>query len=114
MFLFSWVPAFSSLRPSDAYICISKLTIIGSDNVASLGIIWTNAGILLIGPPETNFSEILIIFFYIFIQENAFENIVWKMAAILSLPQCVKPGLNVLNPAWVGQIMKELLHNHLE
>ena len=25
---------------------------------------------------------------YIFIQENAFENVVWKMAAILSLPQC--------------------------
>ena len=27
---------------------------------------------------------------YIFIQENPFENIVWKMAAILSRPQCVK------------------------
>ena len=27
---------------------------------------------------------------YIFIQENAFENVVWKMAAILSRPQCVK------------------------
>ena len=26
---------------------------------------------------------------YIFIQENAFENVVWKMAAILSLPQCI-------------------------
>ena len=26
---------------------------------------------------------------YIFIQENAFENVVWKMAAILSRPQCV-------------------------
>ena len=25
----------------------------------------------------------------IFIQENAFENVVWKMAAILSWPQCV-------------------------
>ena len=30
---------------------------------------------------------------YIFIQENAFENVVWKMAAILSLPQCVKEFL---------------------
>ena len=30
----------------------------------------------------------------IFIQENAFENVVWKMAAILSWPQCVNvPGL---------------------
>ena len=27
---------------------------------------------------------------YIFIQENAFENVVWKMALILSQPQCVK------------------------
>ena len=26
----------------------------------------------------------------IFIQENAFENVVWKMAAILSRPPCVK------------------------
>ena len=41
-----------------------KLTIIGSDNGLSPGrrqaIIWTNAGILLIGPLGTNFSEILI------------------------------------------------------
>ena len=29
---------------------------------------------------------------YIFIQENALENVVWKIAAILSLPQCVNPG----------------------
>ena len=27
---------------------------------------------------------------YIFIQENPFENVVWKKAAILSRPQCVK------------------------
>ena len=26
----------------------------------------------------------------IFIQENAFENVIWKMSAILSWPQCVK------------------------
>ena len=31
---------------------------------------------------------------YIFIQENAFENVVWKMTAILSWPQCVKILLN--------------------
>ena len=44
------------------HICVSKLTIIGSDNGLSPGrrqaIIWTNAGILLIGPLGTNFSEI--------------------------------------------------------
>ena len=46
------------------HICISKQTITGSDNSLSLGccqaIIWTNSGILLIGPSGTNFSEILI------------------------------------------------------
>ena len=46
------------------HICVNKLTIIGSDNGLSPGrrqaIIWTNAGILLIGPLGTNFSEILI------------------------------------------------------
>ena len=45
------------------HICVSKLTIIGSDNDLSPGrcqaIIWTNDGILLIGPLGTNFSEIL-------------------------------------------------------
>ena len=46
------------------HICISKLAIIGSDNGLSPGrcqaIIWTNAGIMLIGLLGTNFSEILI------------------------------------------------------
>ena len=46
------------------HICITYLTIIASDNGLSPGrrqaIIWTNAGILLIGPLGTNFSEILI------------------------------------------------------
>ena len=45
------------------YICISELSIIGSDNGLSSGrrqaIIWPNAGILLNGPLGTN-SEILI------------------------------------------------------
>ena len=42
-------------------ICVSKLTTIGSDNGLSFGrrqaIIWTNAGIFLIGPLGTNFNE---------------------------------------------------------
>ena len=45
------------------HICVSKLTIIGSDNGLSPGrrqaIIWTNDGILLIGLLGTNFSEIV-------------------------------------------------------
>ena len=42
----------------ETHICIGKLTIIGSDNGLSPGrrqaIIWTNAGILLIGPLGKN------------------------------------------------------------
>ena len=45
------------------YICVSKLTIIGSDNGLSPdrhpAIIWTNAVILLIRTLGTNFNEIL-------------------------------------------------------
>ena len=72
------------------HICISKLIIIGSDNGLSpdrrQAIIWTNAGLLLIGPLGTNFSEILIENSNIFIQENAFESVVCEVAAILSRP----------------------------
>ena len=46
------------------HICVSKLSIIGSDNGLLPGrrqaIIWTNAILLLIGPRGTNFCEILI------------------------------------------------------
>ena len=45
------------------HICVSKLTISGSDNDLSPGwrqaIIWTNAGLLSTGTLGTNFSEIL-------------------------------------------------------
>ena len=73
------------------HICVGKLTIIGSDNGLSPGrrqaIIWTIAGILLIGPLGT----------HIFSQENAFENVVCEMASI-----CL--GLNVLksHTGWFG------------
>ena len=76
------------------HICISKSTIIGSDNGLLPGwrqaIIGTNAGILLIGPYGTNFSEIFNQNSNIFIHENEFESVVCKMAAILSPPLCVK------------------------
>ena len=51
------------LRQSDA-CTVSNITVIGSDNGLSpdrrQAIILTNAGLLLIGPLGTNFSEILI------------------------------------------------------
>ena len=67
------------------HICVSKLTIIGSDNGKAPGwgqaIIWANAGILFIGPLGKKLQWNLDQNLHIFIQE--FEN-VWKMAAILS------------------------------
>ena len=76
------------------HICVSKIIIIGSNNGLSLGrrqaIIWTNAGILLIGPLGTNLIEILIEIYIVFIQENAFENVVRNMADVLSQHQLFK------------------------
>ena len=64
------------------HICVSKLTIIGSDNGLSpdrrQANIWTNAGILLIGPLGTNFSEILI-----GIQTFSFKKIHLKISSAL-------------------------------
>ena len=78
-----------SLRRSDD-ICLSKLTIIGSDNGLSparrQAIIWTNAGILLTESIGTKFN---VVDSYIFIQENPVKDIAWEMSAILSRPQCV-------------------------
>ena len=75
------------------HICVSKLTIIGSDNGLSPGrgqaIIWTNAGILLIGPLGTNFSEILI-----GIQTFSFKKMHLKMSSAKWRPFSL--GLDVL------------------
>ena len=78
----------------ETHICVSKLTIIASDNGLSPGrrqaIIWNNAWILSIGLLGTNFSENLIEIFHFFFQENALESVVCEMTSILSRPQCVK------------------------
>ena len=75
------------------HICVSKLTIIGSDNGLSPGrrqaIIWTNDGILLIGPLGTNFSDILIE-----IYKFSFKKMHLKMSSGKWRPICL--GLNVL------------------
>ena len=75
------------------HICISKLSIIGSDNGLSSDrrqtIIWTNAGILLTGTLGTNFNEILIE-----IHTFSFKNIHLKVSSGKWGPFCI--GLNVL------------------
>ena len=75
------------------HICVSDLTLIGSDNGLSLGrrqaIIWTNVGILLIGTLRNKLQWNFNRNSDISIQENAFESVVCEMAAFLSRPQCV-------------------------
>ena len=79
------------------HICVGNLAIIGSDNGVSPGrrqaIFWTNAGILLIGLLETNFSEILAEIITFSFKKNVFESVVCEMVAILSRPQCDKTVL---------------------
>ena len=74
-------------------ICVGNLTIIGSDNGLLPGrrqaIIWTNAGILLIGPLGTNFSGLLIE-----IQTFSFKKKHLKVSSAKLRPFCL--GLNVL------------------
>ena len=76
------------------HICVSKLTIIGSDNGLTPGrrqaIIWTNVRILLIGPLGRNFSENLIQ-----IQTFSFKKMHLKMSSVKRRPFWL--GLNVLS-----------------
>ena len=80
------------------HISVGNLTIIGSDNGLSPGrrqaIIRTNAGILLIGPLGTNFTEISI-----GIQTFSFKKMHLKTSSTKWRPFSL--GLNVLSPASV-------------
>ena len=75
------------------HICVGILTIIGPDNGLSpcrrQAIIWTNAGILLIGPLGTNLNEILIE-----IHTFSFKKMHFKLSSGKWRPFCL--GLNVL------------------
>ena len=77
------------------HICVSKLTIIGSENGLSpsrrQAIIWTNAGILSIRPSGTNFSET-----WIKINVFSFKKMHLKMSYGKWRPCCL--GLNELTP----------------
>ena len=82
---------YNSLRLSDAYML--WLSIIDSDNGLSPGrrqaIMWTNAGILLIGPLGTNFSKTLIV-----IYTFPFKKMHLKLSSGKWRPFCL--SLNVL------------------
>ena len=79
-------------------------TIIGSNNGLLPGwcqvIIWTNAGILLIGPLGTNFSEILIEINSFSFKKMHMTTLSAKMEAILSQPQWL-----TLSYYWTAQVL---------
>ena len=79
------------------HIFVKKLTIIGSNNGLSpsghQAILWTNAGILLMGPLGTNFNEILIE-----IHTFSFKKMHLKISSVKWRPFCL--GLNVLTHNW--------------
>ena len=86
------------------HICLSDLTIIGSDNGLSPGrrqaIIRTRAGILLIRPLGTNFNEILIEILIF-----SFKKMRLKVSSVKRRPFCL--GLNVLTGTkctWVQEM----------
>ena len=85
------------------HICVSKLSILGSDNGLSPGrrqaIIWTNAGMLLIGPLGTNFSVI-----WSEIHTFSFKKMHLKVSSAKWRPFCL--GLNVLRHSIFTSILQ--------
>ena len=80
-------------RDRVTHICVSKLTIIGSHNGLSpcrrQAIMWTSAGMLLVGPLGTNFSEI-----FIEIHTFSFKKMYLKMSSAKWCPFCL--GISVI------------------
>ena len=93
------------------HICVSKLTINGSDNGLSPGwrqaIIWPNAGILLIGALGTNVSEILIK-----IDTFSLKKMLLKMSSGKKRSSCL--GLNVLNVVVLTSFGSPAVNSHNE
>ena len=81
------------------HICVNTQTIVGPDNGLSPGrhqaIIWTSAGILLVGPLGANFNEIAIE-----IDPFIFKKIHLKMSSGIWRPFCL--GLSVLSTTPLG------------
>ena len=105
-----WTPMSSVLKKADKLICVSKLTIIASDNGLSPGwrqaIIWNNDGILSIGLLGTNFSEILIE-----ILTFSFKKMRLKVSTAKWRPFCL--GLNVLRQHLID-IQPEFLQSFMQ
>ena len=87
------------------HVCVSKLTITGSDNGFSLGrllaIIWTNAGNFLMGPLGTNFTKI-----FIAICTYSFKKMHLEMSLGKWRPFCFGPNVVCIetNHVWLSMI----------
>ena len=92
------------------HICVNKLTIIVQimacclAGAKPLSECWNIVNWTLGNKLQWNFNQNL----NIFIQENAFENVIWKMAAIWSRPQCVNElqqnGSHLFRPQHVSEV----------
>ena len=103
----TWINAEALLTHwgQETHICVSNLAIIGSDNGLSPGrhqaIIWSNAGILLIGPTGTNTGE-----FSIGTQTFSFTKMPLKMSSLEW--RSLYLGLNVL----IGPMLESKYDNN--
>ena len=91
------------------HICVGNLAIIGSDNCLSPGrrhaIIWTDAGILLIGPSETDFNEILIKIIHFHSRK-----FIWKCPLIARFMRPTWAHLGPAGPGWAPGKPHELCY----
>ena len=87
------------------YICVSKLTITGSDNGLWPGwhqaIIWTNDGIMLIWTLGINFNEILSEIYTFSFKKMLLKMFFWKMATILSLVLGFQRFIRQIQCSWI-------------
>ena len=93
--LYVVIECVNSLRPSEAYMCWQPRASLVQIMACCQAIIWTSAGILLIGSLGTNFSEILNEI-YLF----SFKKMHLKMSSGKWRPSCL--GLNVLRLIYFG------------
>ena len=99
------------------HICIGNLTIIDSDNGLSplrrQAIIWSNAGILLIGPLGTNFREILM-----GIQSFSFNKMHLKMTFAKWRPFCLSAlmcyNFNIWNHSHISKATEHVWKLHFK
>ena len=89
---------------------LTHICIIGSNNGLSPGqrqaIIWTNAGILLLAPLGTNFSEILIKIYTFSVMKIHLKCRLWNGGHFISAPMCLRMPYCVIWPQYMFTLLK--------